>query len=72
MTSKTNKDAFYVSIGRDVYAQKAKAIVFIVQKMKDWSPQHGVFFCTKIRNGKRVSQFTIHAFGRRIVNLATA
>ncbi len=68
----TNKNSIYVSIGRDVYSPKSKAIVFIVQKMTDWSTRHGVFFRTEIRSGKRVAQFTIHAFGRRIINLVAA
>ncbi len=68
----TNKNAFYVSIGRDVYAPKAKAVVFIVQKMADWYTRHGVFFRMEHRDGKRVAQFTIHAFGRRIVDLVRA
>lgn len=68
----TNKNAYYVNIGRDVYAPKAKAVVFIVQKMANWSTRHGVFFRTEQRDGKRVAQFTIHAFGRRIVDLVRA
>lgn len=68
----THKNAIFVSIGRDAYSTKSKALVFIVQKMADWSTRHGVFSRTEIRNGKRVAQFTIHAFGRRIINLASA
>ena len=68
----THKNAIYVSIGRDAYSPKSKAIVFIVQKMADWSTQHGVFFRAEFCSGKRVAQFTIHAFGRRIVNLVRA
>ena len=30
-----NSNSFYVSIGRDTYAPKAKAMVFIVQKMRE-------------------------------------
>lgn len=67
-----NSNSFYVSIGRDTYAPKAKAMVFIVQKMSGWNARHGVFFRSSTNNGKRVAQLTIHAFGRRIVDLVCA
>ena len=67
-----NGNSFYVSIGRDAYSPKSKAIVFIVQKMSGWNTRHGVFFRTSVSNGKRAAQFTIHAFGRRVIDLVHA